>query len=340
MQTNFTLPEPLASSWRKIVAEYTSPDVRKAVWQIITSVGPYLLLFALMVWTSHISYWITLALAVPAALFMVRVFIIFHDCGHGSFFASQKANRAIGYLTGILTFTPYESWAHDHAIHHATAGDLDRRGVGDVPTMTVEEFVAAPRWQRWGYAFIRHPLVLFGFGQLYIFLFSHRFTRPGMGKRERQSIIITNLALLAILAITSLTIGWKTYLLVQLPIIWIGGAIGEWMFYVQHQFEGVYWARHKEWDYVKSAVLGASFYKLPRLLQWFSGNIGFHHIHHLSPRIPNYNLEKCHRENPIFNIAPTVTLLTSLRSLRLRLWDESARRLIGFRELRMAALKR
>jgi len=325
----------MQNSWVALVKKYQAPNRWHSLWQIANSFIPYFVLLYLMYLSLEISYALTLLLAIPTAGFMVRIFIIHHDAGHGSFFKSTGANRIIGYISGIITFTPYEQWRHDHAIHHATAGDLDRRGVGDVPTLTVQEYLAAPWWKRIGYRLMRNPLVLFGVGQLAVFVISHRFYSPASGKREKLSVIYTNLALLLIIVLASLTIGWKAYLLIQLPIIWLGGAIGEWLFYVQHQFPGVYWARHKDWDYFRSALEGASFYRLPRWLQWFTGNIGFHHIHHLSPKIPNYLLERCHRENPIFQVKP-VTLLSSLKCLPLRLWDEETGQLVGFSQLKRA----
>lgn len=325
--------EVLRASWRAVVARYQKPELRRSLWQIANSVIPYLLLWGLMVWSLSVSYWLTLAISVLAAGFLVRVFIIFHDCGHNSFFESQRANTIVGIITGLLTFTAYHYWTRDHAIHHATAGDLDRRGVGDVETLTVKEYLALSPLRRFAYRLMRNPLLMFGIGSSLVFLVVHRIPRPRAGKKGRASVLWTNLALLGILLVLALTIGLKAVLLVQLPITFLGTAVGVWMFYVQHQFEGVYWVRHDEWDYLTSAMRGASYYKLPRLLQWFSGNIGFHHLHHLSPKIPNYYLERCQRENPIFADVRPLTLLSSLRSLRLRLYDEERGRIIGFREL-------
>jgi acyl-lipid omega-6 desaturase (Delta-12 desaturase) len=322
------------TTWRKMVTPYQNPSTPRSLWEIGNTIIPYFILLYLMWLSLSVSYWLTLLLAIPAAGFMVRVFIIFHDCTHGSFFKSQKANMVVGYITGILTFTPYEQWRHDHAVHHATAGDLDRRGIGDVPTMTTQEFLAAPRWKRVGYRLLRHPLVLFGIGPLYLFLLNHRFWNSWSGKREKVSVVITDLALLVLITLACWAIGWEKYLLIQLPVVWIGGALGEWMFYVQHQFPGVYWARHAEWDYYRSAVEGASYYQLPGWLQWFTGNIGFHHIHHLNPRIPNYLLERCHRENPTFQQVKFLTLGSSLKCLTLNLWDEEKRQLISFSQLK------
>lgn len=324
----------LRRNWRALLAPYMQPDLRRSWWMVANSVLPYLALWALMVWTLRYSYWLTLALAVPAAGFMVRTFIIFHDCGHGSFFKSPRLNAIVGYLTGILTFTAYHYWTRDHAIHHASAGDLDRRGVGDVDTLTVKEYLALSPFRRLVYRVMRNPFIMLVIGAPLVFLALHRIPRPGVGQRERNSVIYTNLALAALAVLLGLTIGWKALVLVQLPIVMIGTAAGVWLFYVQHQFEGVYWRRHAEWDYLASALNGASYYRLPRLLQWFTGNIGFHHLHHLSPRIPNYNLEQCQRENPAFHAVRPLTLGSSLRCLRLRFYDEDRGRLIGFRELK------
>jgi omega-6 fatty acid desaturase (delta-12 desaturase) len=325
--------EALRSSWRSVVARYQKPELARSLWQIANSVIPYLVLWGVMVWSLRVSYWLTLAISVLAAGFLVRVFIIFHDCGHNSFFESKRANTVVGIITGLLTFTAYHYWTRDHAIHHATAGDLDQRGVGDVETLTVREYLALSPFRRFIYRMMRNPLLMFGIGSSLVFLVVHRIPRPRAGKKGRASVLWTNLALLGILLILGSTIGLKAVLLVQLPITFLGTAVGVWMFYVQHQFEGVYWARHDQWDYLTSAMRGASYYQLPRLLQWFSGNIGFHHLHHLSPKIPNYHLERCQRENPIFAGVRPLTLLSSLRSLRLRLYDEERGRLIGFREL-------
>jgi omega-6 fatty acid desaturase (delta-12 desaturase) len=291
-------------------------------------------LWYLMLRSLEVSYWLTLALSIPAAGFLMRAFIIFHDCGHGSFFKSRRANDALGILTGILTFTPYYRWRHDHAVHHASAGDLDRRGVGDVWTLTVQEYLDSPPWKRAAYRLFRYPLVMVGFGPFFVFVIIQRFAGGTTGKRERYSVYWTNLALLGILALMGATIGIKAYVLIQVPIMIIAGSAGVWMFYVQHQFEGVYWERHDNWNYASAALKGSSFYQLPRVLQWFTGNIGFHHIHHLGPRIPNYNLERCYRENLMFQEVKPITLRTSLKSLRLRLWDEERHRLVGFGHLK------
>ena len=317
-------------SWKEAVAEHETPRLRSSVWQLCNSVVPYLALWGLMVWSLSISYWITLALAVPAAGFLVRVFIIFHDCCHGSFFKSRRANRLVEFVTGVLTFSPYRQWGHLHARHHATASDLDRRGIGDIWTLTVQEYLDASRGKRLAYRLTRNPFVLFVIAPLYLFLVEHRWPSRAAGKRQRRGVHWTNAALLAILVLMSLTIGIKAYLLIQLPIMMLAATAGVWLFYVQHQFEGVYWERRENWDYLEAALRGSSFYKLPKILQWFTGNIGFHHIHHLSPGIPNYSLEKCHKANPEFQRVRPVTLWSSRRSLSFRLWDEQGNKLVGY----------
>ena len=263
---------------------------------------------------------------------MVRTFIIFHDCGHGSFFKSKRANDWLGRVTGLLTFTPYQRWKHEHAIHHATAGNLDRRGKGDVYTMTVEEYLEAPWWKKFGYRVMRQPVFMFVFGSLIVFIVAQRIP-PGKGKREQASVWWTNLALAVWVTLMSVVFGWKAYLIVQLLVIFFGASVGIWLFYIQHNFEGAYWERHDKWDFLKASLQGSSFYKLPVVLQWFTGNIGFHHIHHLSPKIPNYKLPKAFKENPIFHVKP-LTLWSSFKSLTLRLYDEKTRKLVGWNVLK------
>lgn len=325
------------AAWKEIVLKYQKPSLPRALWQLANTLIPYAFLWYLMHLSLSVSYWLTLPLAVLASGFLVRLFIIFHDCGHGSFFKSGRANDVLGFITGALTFTPYYHWRWEHSIHHASAGDLDRRGAGDVWTMTVQEYLEASRWKRFAYRIARNPLVLFVIAPLGLFLVRQRFPSLKASRRERHSVYAMNLAILGIAACMSLAFGWKTYLLLQLVIMGVAGAGGVWLFYVQHQFEGVYWERSENWDYARAAMEGSSYYKLPKILQWFSGNIGFHHIHHLSPRIPNYNLERCHREHPMFQQVPAVTLLSSLKSLRFRLWDEQRRELISFGRLKQIA---
>ena len=312
------------SQWRPVVARYAQPDLWRSIWQMVNTLIPYCTLFYLSMRSLEVSFWLTLPLSILTAGFMVRTFIIFHDCGHGSFFKSQTANTWLGRITGLLTFTPYYRWKHDHAVHHATAGDLDRRGKGDVYTMTVKEYLAAPWWKRFGYRVMRHPIFMFIFGSVIVFVAAQRIP-PRRGKREIASVWWTNLTLAILITTMSLTFGWKAYMLVQLLVILFGASVGIWLFYVQHNFEGVYWARREHWDYFKASMQGSSFYKLPAVLNWFTGNIGYHHIHHLGAKIPNYNLPKAFRENPIFHVEP-LTLWSSFKSLTLRLYDEKTPR--------------
>ncbi len=316
-------------------ARYGRSDLRKSLWQLFDTFVPYLTLWAFMVYTvqQQFSYWITLTLASVAGGLLVRIFILFHDCCHGSFFASRRANTVLGYVTGILTFTPFEDWRHAHNRHHATAGNLDRRGIGDVWTMTTEEYLAAPLARRFAYRFYRNPFILFGPGSLLLFLFLQRFCKKGGGKRERKSVLVTNAALLLVVGVAAWTIGFQTYLLIQLPVILIGGGLGLWLFYVQHQFEDAYWMRHQSWDPMSVALDGSSYFKLPKILQWFTGNIGLHHIHHVRPTIPNYNLQQCQDEIPALQTVKAITLRTSIKLLRLGLYDEKNKKLVSFRSL-------
>jgi acyl-lipid omega-6 desaturase (Delta-12 desaturase) len=325
----------LRNSWQKMVAPYAHADLQHGLGQIATSLLPYLALWALMIFSLRVSIWLSLVFAIPAAAFLMRIFIIFHDCGHGSFFKSRTANQWVGFFVGVLVFTPSENWWHDHAVHHATAGDLDRRGVGDVTTMTVEEYRQSSRWQRLTYRVFRNPLAMFIVGPIAVFLIINRFPTPGAGRKEKLSVVFADLVIAVIFVLMGLAIGWKTYLLLQVFVMWLAGAAGIWMFYVQHQFEKVYWVHSSQWDYLDSALKGASCYQLPKLLQWFTGNIGFHHIHHLSPRIPNYFLERCYKENPLLRANTTLNLITGLKSLSLRLWDEQAQRMVGFRAVKV-----
>ena len=327
-------PQPAIADWKKIVAKYQKPSAPRALWQIVNTLVPYALLWFLMYRTLTISWWLTMPLAILAGAFLVRVFIIFHDCGHGSFFKSRRANNVWGFLCGLLTFTPFYHWRWEHALHHATSGDLDRRGTGDVWTMTVQEYLESSRAKRFAYRLARNPIVLFVLAPLFLFLVRHRLPKAAASRRERYSVYWMNLAILGMAAVMAAIFGLKAYLLIQFTALMVAGSAGFWLFYVQHQFEGVYWERRDEWDYAAAALQGSSFYKLPRVLQWFSGNIGFHHIHHLSPRIPNYNLEKCHQADPLFQTVKPVTLFSSFKSLTFRLWDEQRRRLVGYRHLR------
>jgi acyl-lipid omega-6 desaturase (Delta-12 desaturase) len=325
-----------ATAWRDIVAPYTRPNLRRSVTQIATSLLPYLALSGLMYLALDVSYLLVLALAVPAAGFLVRIYILFHDCTHGSFLPSKRANTWFGRFFGLLVFSPFGAWKHNHWVHHATAGDLDRRGVGDVPTMTVAEYRTADRRKRFMYRLFRHPAIMFGVGPTVAMLILPRFTSRTERPRIRNSILLTDLAIVAMVTGLCLLIGPVDYLLIQAPTILMAGAAGVWLFYVQHQFEDVYWEKGDNWDFTDAALHGCSYLKLPKVLQFFSGNIGFHHVHHLSARIPNYNLQRAHDENPVFHDVPTLTLRDGLRVTGLKLWDEERGRLVTFAEAEAA----
>jgi len=319
--------------WQAIVARYAKPDTWRSLWQIINSVVPFILMWVVMFYSLRVGYWLTLLLAIPTAGFMVRMFIIFHDCCHGSFFRDHRANEIVGNLIGILVLTPFYQWKRDHSIHHATAGDLDRRGTGDVPTLTVNEYLGLPWYKKVGYRILRNPLILFTIGSFIDFVILQRFPTPTAGQREKTSVLWTNVSLAAVVIILMQTVGWQAFLLVEIPILLLATSAGVWLFYVQHNFDGTYWARHDQWEFFTAGVTGSSFYKLPAILNWFTGNIGYHHIHHLSPRIPNYKLPVAYKENPIFHIRP-LTIPKSLKSLGYRLWDEERKVLVGFNVLR------
>lgn len=319
---------------RAILTRYQRPSTGRALWQIFNTIAPYVLLWFLMYHVKEISLWLAIPLAMLAGTLLVRVFIFFHDCGHGSFFKSPWANAIAGFIAGVLTFTPYYHWRWQHGIHHGTSGHLDKRGVGDVWTMTVQEYLDSSRWRRFSYRFVRNPFVLFVIAPLYVFLFRQRFASSTASPRERYSVWWMNLALLVVAVLMSWLFGFGEYLLLQTVAWMVAGATGIWLFYIQHQFEDAYWERDERWDYTAAALQGSSYYKLPRVLQWFSGNIGFHHIHHLSPRIPNYNLQRCHEADPVFQQVPPITLLESLKSLKFRFWDEPAKKLVGYARMR------
>ncbi|MEZ0471220.1 fatty acid desaturase [Luteimonas salinilitoris] len=322
------------AAWKQAVAGYQQPSTPRALWQIVNTFVPYVLLWYLIYLSLSVSWWLTVPLAVLASGFLVRIFIIFHDCGHGSYFKSGRANDIVGFIAGMLTFTPYYQWRWEHAIHHGTAGHLDKRGTGDVWTMTVQEYLDASRWKRFAYRLARNPFVLFVIAPLYMFVIEQRFPSAKANPRERRSVWWMNLAILCMAVVLCWIYGIVPYLLIQLTVTMVSGATGVWLFYVQHQFEDAYWERGDNWDYTAAALQGSSFYKLPKILQWFSGNIGFHHIHHLSPRVPNYNLQKCHEADPIFQQVKPLTLSSSLKSLAFRFWDEKAKKLVGYGRMR------
>ncbi len=323
--------------WQTIVRKYQQPDLKRSLWQVANSFGGLFLTVGLMLLALNVGYWLTLLLAIPAAGFLVRIFIIQHDCGHGAFFRSKRANDVVGAISGVLTMAPYKFWRKTHAIHHAHHAELEERGIGDVWTLTVDEYLQAPWWKRAGYRVFRNPLFLFGAAPAFNFIVLQRLplgAKASWRTGETRSVWLTNAAIVALLSVASLVIGVLPVLMIGLPIIVVAASAGTWLFYVQHQFERTYWEHTPEWDYTLAALHGSSYYDLPRVLQWFTGNIGFHHIHHLSPRIPNYNLQRCHDDNPMLQRVSRLTLLGSLRTVALTLWDEERRRLVSFRALR------
>jgi len=323
--------------WREALAPYEQSRVGRSLLDIATSVVPYLALSVLMYLALDVSYLLVLAIALPAAGFLLRTYILFHDCAHGSFLTSKRANAWLGGALGLLVYSPYHAWRHSHAVHHATAGDLDRRGVGDVPTMTVAEYHSSPWRKRLGYRLFRNPVVMFGIGPLWALVVQPRLVSRSARPRIRRSVIGTNVVLAVLVGALSWLIGWQELLLLQLPTAMLAGAAGVWLFYVQHQFEDTYWQSSSGWSYADAALQGSSYLNLPKVLQFFTGNIGLHHVHHLSARVPNYNLQRAHDDNPIFHDVPTLSLWDGLRAVRLKLWDEDRGRLVTFPEARAAA---
>jgi acyl-lipid omega-6 desaturase (Delta-12 desaturase) len=325
------------SGWSETLAPYTRSNPRRSALDIVTSVIPYIALWALMYLSLSVSYLLTLALAIPTAGFAIRSFIVFHDCTHGSFMRTKRANAWVGTTVGVLVFQCFRAWKLEHAIHHATAGDLDRRGIGDVDTMTVAEYESKGRGGRLAYRLFRNPLVMFGIGPFVAMLIAPRIPEKGARPRIRNSVLATNAALIVLIGALCWLIGWRQFLEIQVPVLLISGATGIWLFYVQHQFEDVYWESAEDWSYADAALRGSSYLKLPKVLQFFTGNIGLHHVHHLSARIPNYNLQRAHDENPIFHDVPVLSLVDGLRSVRLKLYDEDQGRMVTWAQARRSA---
>jgi acyl-lipid omega-6 desaturase (Delta-12 desaturase) len=320
--------------WNEGLAPYARPHLGRSLLDIATAVVPYLALSYLMVRALSVSYLLVLLIAIPASGFLLRTFIIFHDCTHGSFLPSKRANIWLGTVVGLFVYSPFTSWRHNHQVHHATSGDLDRRGTGDVMMWTVAEYQSHNWLGRLGYRVFRNPVVMFGFGPIWSLVLQPRIVRRGARARIQRSVIGTDVALAAVITGMCFLLGWQTFLLLQVPCVLMAGSAGVWLFYVQHQFEDAYWQTGGEWSYAAAALQGSSYLKLPKVLQFFSGNIGLHHVHHLSARVPNYNLQAAHDANPIFHDVPTLSLWDGLKAMRLKLYDEDSRRLMTFSQAR------
>ncbi len=329
-----------APFWNEALAPYAQPSLRRSTACLATSLVPYVLLLVAMYFATRVSVALVLALGVLAAGFLLRTYIVFHDCAHGSFLPSKRANIWLGSVLGVLVYAPFQNWRHNHAVHHATAADLDRRGQGDVPTLTVAEYYERDWRGRLGYRLFRNPVVMFGLGPLFAMVLGPRIVPRDARPRIRRSVHMTNLALAVLISGACLLIGWRNFLLIQAPAALLAGSAGIWLFYVQHQFEDTFWERNGDWTYADAALRGSSYLRLPKPLQFFTGSIGLHHVHHLNARIPNYNLQAAHDENPMFHSVPTLSLWDGLRTVRLKLWDEDARRLVTFADARAATRRR
>ncbi|NND08187.1 MAG: fatty acid desaturase [Saprospiraceae bacterium] len=321
--------------WPEIVVKYSRPDTKKAIIQVLNTFLPFIGIWILMIYSLQYSYWITLALGLLNGFMLARLFIIQHDCGHQSFFKSKYANNVVGFVCSLFTSLPYKYWARVHNFHHGHIGQLEHRDVGDINFLTVEEFRTSSKWKRFGYRIFRSPIFLFILTPVLYVTISNRypFFRFKGWEKIRRSQVWNNLALLGFYILVGSLIGWRTFLLVQVPVIVFFAIIAFWFFYVQHQHEETYMRWKNQWDFLLASIQGSTYYKLPKVFQWLTGNIGFHHIHHLNSKIPNYELEKCAKENPILQkYVPTINFMESLKCIFNNLWDEQAKRMISFRE--------
>jgi omega-6 fatty acid desaturase (delta-12 desaturase) len=321
-----------SAPWLASISPYARPSSARTLLDLATSAVPYVGLLIATAFAIHVSPLLALALAPLTGGFLLRTFIVFHDCAHGSMFRSRRANRAVGNVLGLLLYTPFATFAHTHAVHHATAGNLDRRGTGDLPTLTVEEYQARSGRGRLGYRLFRNPIVMFGLGPLASFVVLPRLVRKGMRPRMRRAVISTNVILVLLVGAVCVWIGPLNYLLIQWPAAWLAGSAGIFLFYVQHQFEDAYWTSAESWSFADAAIRGSSYLRLPGILRFFSGNIGYHHVHHLSARVPNYNLRRAHEAIDLFRDVPVLDLRAALHTTRLKLWDERRGRLVTFAE--------
>lgn len=328
-----------ARSWTARLAEYREPRLSRSLFEIFITVGPFLLLWALSAAAVIHGHWWGLVLTIPASGLLVRLFIVQHDCGHGSLFRSRALNDWVGRTIGVFTLTPYDYWRRTHAVHHASSGNLDRRGIGDVDTLTVREYRALGWFGRLKYRLYRHPLVMFGLGPAWLFVCQYRLPIGLMraGPQPWISTLTTNLAIIVPIAVMIWLVGLGPFLAVQIPITLMAATAGVWLFYVQHQFEETHWSETGEWEFAHAALHGSSHYDLPQPIRWLSGNIGIHHVHHLAAKIPFYRLPEVLRDYPELKDMSRITLLDSLKCVKLVLWDENAKRLITFREARALA---
>lgn len=327
------------ADWRAAVEPFTGPDEWRAGLQLVTTLGLLLLAFVAIHFALTVSIALALLLALPTAGLLVRTFVLMHDCAHSSFFSNRTLNDGVGFVTGVLTLTPFAQWRRDHALHHASSGDLDRRGHGDIPTLTVREYLAKSPRARLGYRIVRHPLALLFGGPIHLLLSQRQRGRSkATGSQQITSVWLTNAAIAGLLAIALVTVGWKSVFFAYALPFYFAAMAGVWLFYVQHQFEDAYWAPHEEWNYVDAALQGSSHLRLPAVLQWFTGSIGLHHVHHVAPKIPNFRLQSCHDSSEIFEQSPVITVRSGMSALRLALWDEDRRRLVSFRDVDEKAL--
>jgi omega-6 fatty acid desaturase (delta-12 desaturase) len=333
------MPPRSAASYKDALAPFERAQTRRAVVQLTNSLLPYLALTAASYLTWGLSPLLTAVLAVLAGGFLVRTFVVFHDCSHGSLLPSRKGNARVGAVLGLFVLTPFAQWRHGHAIHHATSGDLDRRGVGDVLTLTVAEYQAQPWYGRLGYRLFRNPLVMFGLGPIFAMIILPRVAGigPGSRRRLRNSVLLNDAVLAVIFFALGSLLGWVRFLEIWAPSAMLAGAAGIWLFYVQHQFEDAYWVSGAEWSYAEAALAGSTHLRLPRVLAFFSADIGYHHVHHLNAKIPNYNLRKAHASHPVFESVPTIGIADGMRAVRFKLWDADAGKLVSFAKARRSS---